>query len=193
MSGSILFVVGLLDLGSIVNFISGPVLAGFINSAAFTIPLNQPRLQIIFRFLLPTFESFLFFLFFGFHHQLPKIFGVKVKEEFFVMKIYRLCELVFTGYTNWYDFAIGSSSIFVLVLLKELKARYGGHPSLMKSTCGRITDKILWFTATAKAAIITILMMAVTAIWTTTEEVDRFLAKECIPKYPKGDFQIDLG
>lgn len=157
MSGSILFVVGLLDLGSIVNFISGPVLAGFINSAAFTIPLNQ----------------------------LPKIFGVKVKEEFFVMKIYRLCELVFTGYTNWYDFAIGSSSIFVLVLLKELKARYGGHPSLMKSTCGRITDKILWFTATAKAAIITILMMAVTAIWTTTEEVDRFLAKECIPKYPK--------
>ena len=129
---------------------------------------------------------------FGPPNQLPKIFGVKVKEDFFVMKIYRLCELVFTGYTNWYDFAIGSSSIFVLVLLKELKARYGGHPSLMKSTCGRITDKILWFTATAKAAIITILMMAVTAIWTTTEEVDRFLAKECIPKYPKGDFQIDL-
>ncbi|CBY10738.1 unnamed protein product [Oikopleura dioica] len=157
MSGSILFVVGLLDLGSIVNFISGPVLAGFINSAAFTIPLNQ----------------------------LPKIFGVKVKEDFFVMKIYRLCELVFTGYTNWYDFAIGASSIFVLVLLKELKARYGGHQALMKSTCGRITDKILWFTATAKAAIITILMMGVTAIWTTTEEVDRFLAKECIPKYPK--------
>ncbi|CAG5080461.1 Oidioi.mRNA.OKI2018_I69.PAR.g9600.t1.cds [Oikopleura dioica] len=157
MSGSILFVVGLLDLGSIVNFISGPVLAGFINSAAFTIPLNQ----------------------------LPKIFGVKVKEDFFVMKIYRLCELVFTGHTNWYDFAIGSSSIFVLVLLKELKARYGGHPKLMSSLCGRITDKVLWFTATAKAAIITILMMGVTAIWTTPEEVDRFLEKECIPQFPK--------
>ena len=50
MSGSILFVVGLLDLGSIVNFISGPVLAGFINSAAFTIPLNQLRLQIFANF-----------------------------------------------------------------------------------------------------------------------------------------------
>ena len=108
---------------------------------------------------------------------------MKVKEDFFVMKIYRLCELVFTGYTNWYDFAIGASSIFVLVLLKELKARYGGNPSLMKSTCGRITDKVLWFTATAKAAIITILMMGVTAIWTTTEEIDRFLANGLIKAY----------
>ena len=58
----------------------------------------------------------------------------------------------------------------------------------MKSMCGRITYKILWFPATSKAAIITILIMPVAAIWTTTEEIDRFLAKE----YPKGDSKIDL-
>jgi len=44
-TGIILLAVGLLQLGWIVNFISAPILTGFISAAAFTIPLGQlPKL-----------------------------------------------------------------------------------------------------------------------------------------------------
>ena len=79
-----------------VNFISQPTLTGFITSAAFTIPVKQ----------------------------LPKLFGVKVSEKFWVMSLYRVFEEVFTGNANWYDFAIGISTMIILVALKELKARF---------------------------------------------------------------------
>ena len=55
--------------------------------------------------------------------ELPKIFRVKVNEESFVMKIYRLFEQIFEGNANWYEFAIGSSTIFLLVLLQILKTK----------------------------------------------------------------------
>ena len=102
-TGCILLVVGLLQLGWIVNFISGPTLTGFISAAAFTIPLEQ----------------------------LPKLFGLKINEDFFVMNIYRLVEEIIEGYdtfVNWFDFAIGVSTILILIVLKEVKARFAEAP-----------------------------------------------------------------
>ena len=100
LTGSILLLIGLLQLGWIVNFISGPTLTGFISAVAVVIPVEQ----------------------------MAKVFGLTIKEDFFVMKVYRLFEQVFSGYANWFDFAIGFSTMIMLVILKELKTRFGDAP-----------------------------------------------------------------
>ena len=84
------------------------------------------------------------------------------------MKIYDICEQVFTGNANWYDFGVGMGAIFMLVGLKELKQRSAAYPSCADS-------KIIWFLGTAKAAITTILMMIVALCVETPEQIKNFL------------------
>ena len=100
LTGCILLLIGLLQLGWIVNFISGPTLTGFISAVAVTIPLDQ----------------------------MAKLFGVTVKENNFVLKIYKLCKEIIDGNTNWLDFAIGISTIIMLIILKSLKERFEKDP-----------------------------------------------------------------
>ena len=94
------------------------------------------------------------FLFLG---QLKKIFGVKSDQSSFIGKIVDICTEVFDGNANWYDFGVGVGSIIILILLKELKLRAVNW----KWAQNMIISKIIWFLGTAKAAIVTILMMGI--------------------------------
>ena len=103
--GTILTMLGLLQLGFLVNFISPSVVSGFIQAAAFTIPLGQ----------------------------LKKIFGLKVEATTFARKIYEILIGIFDGDTNWYDFLIGSISILLLITLKMIKTKSQNYDFLRDS------------------------------------------------------------
>ena len=93
-TGLILLVLGLLQLGIVVSFVSHSVIVGFVSSAAITIPLGQVK----------------------------KLFGFKTEAEHFIGKIVEIFEkLIENTETNWYDFGVGASSIVLLVGIKYLK------------------------------------------------------------------------
>ena len=86
---------------------------------------------------------------------MKKLFGVKSDADTFIGKIVDICQGLSNA--NWYDFGVGMGSILLLVLLKELKQRSGEW----KCAQNFILSKIIWFLGTAKAAIVTILMMSI--------------------------------
>ena len=75
------------------NFISSSVVNGFIQSAAFSIPLGQFK----------------------------NLFGVQSNREGFIGQIIDLFEELLAGKANWYDFGVGMGSLVLLVLLGKLK------------------------------------------------------------------------
>ena len=75
------------------NFISSSVVNGFIQSAAFSIPLGQFK----------------------------NLFGVQSNREGFIGQIIDLFEELLAGKANWYDFGMGMGSLVLLVLLGKLK------------------------------------------------------------------------
>jgi len=120
---------------------------GFIQAAAFSIPLGQ----------------------------LKKLFGVKTESEGFIGKIVDICKGLDNA--NWYDFGVGMGSIAMLVLLKELKLRSANW------NCAKniIISKIIWFLGTAKAAIVTIVMMCIAVGIEDKDNVQLFLNGTCSP------------
>ena len=72
------------------------VVTGFIQAAAFAIPLGQVN----------------------------KLFGVskEIRREGFVGLIIDIFEELIAGNANWYDFGIGMGSIVLLVILGKVKA-----------------------------------------------------------------------
>ena len=91
--GCILTLLGTFQLGFLVNFISSSVVNGFIQSAAFSIPLGQFK----------------------------NLFGVESKREGFIGQIIDLFEELLAGKANWYDFGLGMGSLVLLILLGKLK------------------------------------------------------------------------
>ena len=117
--------------------------------------------------------------------QLKKLFGVKSDADSFIGKIVDICQGLSNA--NWYDFGVGMGSILLLVLLKELKQRSGEW----KCAQNVIISKIIWFLGTAKAAIVTILMMSIaigiegpikpSGDSTTLTPIQNFLNGDCRP------------
>ena len=91
--GCILTLLGTFQLGFLVNFISSSVVNGFIQSAAFSIPLGQFK----------------------------NLFGVQSNREGFIGQIIDLFEELLAGKANWYDFGVGIGSLVLLILLGKLK------------------------------------------------------------------------
>lgn len=138
-------ILGLLQLGPVVSFISPSVVSGFIQAAAFTIPLGQ----------------------------LKKLFGVPSHGETFFTKIHDILTQIFEGNANWFDFAVGMASVIILVGLKKLK-EYSQKSEKLKSS------NVIWFICTAKAAIVTVLMMIVAVLAESPEKVTNYLEHNCI-------------
>ena len=143
--GTILASLGLLQLGFLVNFISSyvkkstcitlkqssffrSVVAGFIQAAAFTIPLGQ--LKKIFGVHV---DGQTFFTKAGFQNCVSGLLSRSFEN---VSKIYQILKELFDGNANWYDFTIGIISILLLVGLKELKKRAKDYDSLRKGFNG---------------------------------------------------------
>ena len=80
------------------------VVTGFIQAAAFAIPLGQVN----------------------------KLFGVskEVRREGFVGLIIDIFEELIAGNANWYDFGVGMGSIVLLVILGKVKAYRIGYFSV---------------------------------------------------------------
>lgn len=88
-----------------------------------------------------------------------------------------ICEEVFTGKSNYYDLGVGLGSIAMLIGLKELKGRSANWKYLQQDKIVPIIlSKLIWFLGTAKAAIVTIVMMIVAVCTETPEQVENFLA-----------------
>lgn len=101
-TGIILISVGLCRLGFMVNFISHPVITGFICSAAITIPAGQ----------------------------LKKIFGIHIATHKFFPEMWELVKGLKD--TNIYDFIVGISTMILLFLMKYIKSRYADKEGLHK-------------------------------------------------------------
>ncbi|MFC2130392.1 SulP family inorganic anion transporter [Bacteroidota bacterium] len=96
MVGSFQFLLGILKLGLIVNFLSHPVVNGFTNAAALIIASSQ----------------------------LSKLFGVYiVKGEYHYETIYRIFESAI-HYTHWPTFAMAVLAFTIMIVFKKLNPRY---------------------------------------------------------------------
>lgn len=86
--GCIQLIMGLLNLGFFINFVSAPVLSGFISAAAITIAINQ----------------------------LKGLFGLSYKSHGFLDTVYKF--FLNIQNTNYWDFLMGSICIVLLLLLR---------------------------------------------------------------------------
>lgn len=109
LSGAILVLLGVLNLGFIVNFISHAVIVGFVSAAAILISFSQVK----------------------------KLFGIKLHHREIVFALPELCKEIIHGKTNWYDFAMGMTCMIILKSFDLLKRKYQNdetlHPVLRKT------------------------------------------------------------
>ena len=84
---------GLLRLGFITELLSKPIRYGYMNGIALTVLTSQ----------------------------LPKLFGVKIESGGPVRNIWGVAQAVIDGRTNWIAFAIGASSLVIIMALKRFK------------------------------------------------------------------------
>ena len=104
LTGLVLVILGVLNLGFIVNFISHAVIVGFVSAASILISFSQGSLSKI--------------LINNYYFQVKKLFGIKLHHREFFEALPELVSEIFKGHINWYDFAMG---IICMVLLKGLQ------------------------------------------------------------------------
>ena len=138
MMGALLSFLGFAKLGFILNFVSGSVIAGFLQAQGLTVPLGQ----------------------------LKKLFGIHNDSDYFVQGIINIFTEIFDAQVNWYDFAVGASTIILIVgisFLDRIKVKNG------------ILKKLIWFLMTAKNSIVIIMMMIVAICTEDKDQVNNFL------------------
>ena len=138
MMGALLSFLGFAKLGFILNFVSGSVIAGFLQAQGLTVPLGQ----------------------------LKKLFGIHNDSDYFVQGIINIFTEIFDAQVNWYDFAVGASTIILIVgisFLDRIKVNNG------------ILKKLIWFLMTAKNSIVIIMMMIIAICTEEKTQVDNFL------------------
>lgn len=84
---------GLLRLGFITELLSKPIRYGYMNGIALTVLISQ----------------------------LPKLFGVKIESDGPLRNVWRVAQTVADGQTNWAAFAIGASSLVIIMAFKRFK------------------------------------------------------------------------
>ncbi|WP_152223467.1 SulP family inorganic anion transporter [Pseudomonas sp. SCB32] len=90
VSGVVCMVAGLLRLGFITELLSKPIRYGYMNGIALTVLISQ----------------------------LPKMFGLSVDSQGPLRDLWHLAQAVLEGRANWPSFAVGASSLVLILLLK---------------------------------------------------------------------------
>lgn len=129
MTGLVQLVMGLLNLGILVNYISYPVINSFTSAAAITIGAGQ----------------------------IKNILGLKDIPREFLHMIYETCAHI--PKTRIWDLVMGIVSIIILFFLKKLRTiKWGGEDEdeSQVSLPVRIFRKVLWLCGTAANAIVVI-------------------------------------
>ena len=98
VSGLVCVLIGLLGLGFVTELLSKPIRYGYMNGIALTVLISQ----------------------------LPKLFGFSIGSAGPLRDLARITEGILGGKTNWTSFAVGASTLIVILLLKPYK-RIPGH------------------------------------------------------------------
>ncbi|XP_013414950.1 sodium-independent sulfate anion transporter [Lingula anatina] len=126
-AGIVQLLLGILNMGFVVNFVSLPVISGFTSAAAVTIAQSQ----------------------------LKKLFGLKNVDREFFPGLIDIFEDIHS--TNIYDLILGISCIVILTLLKQLKVlKFKGEDDGTITKKKSALKKALWFIGTSRNAIVVI-------------------------------------
>ncbi len=93
VSGLVCMLIGLLRLGFVTELLSKPIRYGYMNGIALTVLISQ----------------------------LPKLFGFSIKDAGPLRDLARITEGILGGQVNWVSFAVGISTLAVILLLKPYK------------------------------------------------------------------------
>jgi high affinity sulfate transporter 1 len=104
VSGVVCIAVGLLGLGFITDLLSKPIRYGYMNGIALTVLISQ----------------------------LPKMFDIKIESAGPLWNLWRVAQAVAAGHANWTTFAIGISTLAVILLFK----RFLRIPGLLIAVAG---------------------------------------------------------
>jgi high affinity sulfate transporter 1 len=93
VSGAVCILAGIARLGFVTELISKPIRYGYMNGIALTVLISQ----------------------------LPKLFGFSIESEGPLRSLWAVASSILEGKTNWVAFAIGLSTLTIIVLLKKYK------------------------------------------------------------------------
>src|SRR5882672_9518650 len=93
VSGIVCILVGAMRLGFITELLSKPIRYGYMNGIALTVLISQ----------------------------LPKLFGFSIDIEGPLRGLWAICEAILAGRTNWVTFGIGTTTLVLILLLKNNK------------------------------------------------------------------------
>ena len=93
VTGLTCIMVGLLRLGFITELLSKPIRYGYMNGIALTVLISQ----------------------------LPKLFGVRIDPDGPVRNAWQVAQAVLEGHANWVAFAIGASTLVIIMALKRFR------------------------------------------------------------------------
>ncbi|HEF4760123.1 TPA: SulP family inorganic anion transporter [Pseudomonas putida] len=93
VSGAVCILAGIARLGFITELLSKPIRYGYMNGIALTVLISQ----------------------------LPKLFGFSIETDGPLRNLWAIATAVMDGKTNWTTFAIGASTLAVILLLKRYK------------------------------------------------------------------------
>uniref|UniRef100_A0A4D5RRA6 Putative sodium-independent sulfate anion transporter-like isoform x9 n=1 Tax=Ixodes scapularis TaxID=6945 RepID=A0A4D5RRA6_IXOSC len=124
LSGIIQILMGVLNLGFIVEFISGPVISGFTSAAAITIASTQ----------------------------LESLFGMKFEGELFYEIVYQFFTHLHTVKLG--DSLLGVSSVILLLVVRHFKDCKFSQDSRLPPKVRKVIETAWWTIATARNAIV---------------------------------------
>jgi high affinity sulfate transporter 1 len=93
VSGLVCVMIGMLRLGFVTELLSKPIRYGYMNGIALTVLISQ----------------------------LPKLFGFSISSAGPLRDLVRITEGILGGQANWTSFAVGASTLVVILLLKPYK------------------------------------------------------------------------
>ncbi|KAH6943316.1 hypothetical protein HPB50_019454 [Hyalomma asiaticum] len=134
LSGIIQVLMGLLNLGFIVEFISGPVISGFTSAAAITIASTQ----------------------------LKSLFGMKFEAEEFLDTMYQFFTHLHT--MRLADSLLGVSCVILLLLIRHFKDVKFSPDSRLPPRVQKVIEGVWWTFATARNAIAVLVCAVAAAI-----------------------------
>ncbi|XP_022247509.1 sodium-independent sulfate anion transporter-like [Limulus polyphemus] len=117
-SGCIQLLMGFLNLGFLINFISAPVISGFTSAAAITIATTQ----------------------------LKGMFGLKFHSEGFTDTLYNFFANITS--TRLSDMALGIASVALLILMRHYKDRKFRAETKISPTARKVVETLWWTIAT---------------------------------------------
>ncbi|XP_077490089.1 sodium-independent sulfate anion transporter-like isoform X7 [Amblyomma americanum] len=134
LAGIIQILMGLLNLGFIVEFISGPVISGFTSAAAITIASTQ----------------------------LKTLFGMKFEAEEFLDTMYQFFTHFYT--VKLADSLLGVTCVVLLLVIRHFKDAKFSQDSRVPPRARKIIEGIWWTFATARNAIAVLVCAVTAAI-----------------------------